>query len=66
MYNIYQELRGTFDVEFIGDPKVRRVQISDAIFDMQGHPIVLLGVEAKGATTYNWVTIIKMTKVEEQ
>lgn len=52
------DMRGLFDIMFVGSSSFQRVKIVDAIVDYQGHFIYLVGANE---TIYNW-SIIKIMK----
>ena len=60
MVDLIKEFKGPFEVEFVGDPVKRRIEIVGAIFLSDGQPAYLKG---KDGTNYNWTTIISVKKV---
>lgn len=53
---------GWFDIEFVGDPTSREIEIAHPVVNGQNHYLYLVGSDG---TVYNWSTIIKLTKLEK-
>lgn len=59
MANIDEDLVGPFDIEFVGDPTPRHVNVAQAIITTYPH---ILWLEDDEGALYPWTTIVKMTK----
>lgn len=51
---------GAYDVEFVGSPLVRRIDVQYAMYNGDAHILYLV---APDGTIYNWSTVIKIKKV---
>lgn len=55
-------LPGVFDIEFVGDPHPRRIDIWSYISSYDAGVLYLIGQDKK---VYNWSTVIWIKKVED-
>lgn len=58
-FNI-DDMEGTFDILFIGEPEPKRLVITDGVMNSYGKWMYLMGIDG---TVYNYSTVISVKQI---